>query len=155
MLQLAGLWDGVLKLNKSSIDFCRAVFVTSVALPRVLGIFTGEPPILTKAAQLPTDVFPGGFRPPPPADPFALWERTGEPRAEVADEPARGFSGEETAPDEEALATGATCLLGGEEAHGAEVPPRTEPLPLKGTILRMSCNPGPDVQKGRTWIKLT
>lgn len=110
-----------------------------------MGIFTGEPLILTKASQLPTDLLTGGFSPETVVGLFALsvkLERTGEPRILVEDEGTSSFLGKEMVLDEQVLATGDN-REGGEEAQDWESPPSTKPLPLKGIIFRMSCNPEP------------
>lgn len=65
----AGISEGFLKLNESSIDFCCVFFASLLlALPWLLGIFTGEPLMLTKALELPTDFLIGGFSPVTVAD---------------------------------------------------------------------------------------
>lgn len=137
------LCDGFPKPSKSSIDFCRVFFVSLLfALLWGLGIFTGEPLMLTNALALPTDFLTGGFS---PAIHFPLSSRlgrTGEPRALFGDEGANSFLGEKVELVEEVLATGATCLWeAAEEAEDCGFPPSTKPLPLNGIIFRMSCNP--------------
>lgn len=90
----------------------------------------------------------GGFSPATVVGLFALsakLERTGEPRVLVEDETS-SFLGKEMVLDEQVLATGDN-REGGEEVQDCESPPSTKPLPLKGIIFRMSCNPEPRRQR--------
>lgn len=101
-------------------DLCLILFASWLPLLRGLGIFTGEPLMLTKTLVLPTDLFMCGFCPVEVAgltEGSALEipllprpERTGELRLLAGDEGVKSFFGEEMGLDEDVFRTGTTSL---------------------------------------------
>lgn len=136
-------------LKRSSIDFCFIFSAPWLLLLLGLGILTGEPPMLTKTFVLLTDLFIGGFGPPeaaglmegkPLESPELLRPgRTGEVRVLAGGEGVRSFLGGETGR------AGTGGLGDAEDAvEDWDFPPSRKPLPLKGIMFLISCDPEPE-----------
>lgn len=147
--------------KRSWMDLC---LILSVPWPLLLlwglGIFTGEPLMLTKTRVLLTDLFIGGFCPAevvglmegkaveiPLVGLFKL-ERTGELRGLAGDEGVKSFLGEEMGLEEDVFTgtlTGTRGLWEGEEeVEDWDFPPSRKPLPLNGIMFLISCDPDPE-----------
>lgn len=112
-------------LKRSSMDFCLSLSSPWLRLLLWdLGLFTGEPLMLTKTLVLLTDFFTGSFFPMEVAGlmegkvlevPLVLLERTGEERLLGGDEGVKNFFGEGTGLDNGAFTEGSGGLGDGEE----------------------------------------